>query len=165
MLPPRRHPHLPAARLTTTGALTEALRSDRSTPTSGIRSIQSARDHGGGKRTGGTAHLAAARPRGGAPPPRPSIGLTSGGRAPCNPLDRAGGREAVLAWGSERRGVGGWKGKGDFCRIRGVGESETENFSSFALPRGFSSELSRASGWRPGTGLGRGGRDWCRWRY
>ena len=59
-----------------------------------------------GGRADGTAHLAAARPRGGAPPPRPSIGLTSGGRAPCNPLDRAGGREAVLAWGSERRGAG-----------------------------------------------------------
>jgi len=52
--------------------------------------------------------------------------------------------------------VGG--GKGDFCRIRSVGESETENFSSFALPRGFSSarEWLEARNW-----TARGGRDWC----
>ena len=68
----------------------------------------------------GTAHLDAARPRGGAPPPTPSIRLTGGDRAACNRLDRgrwargSGQPRPSLAWGSERErvrvGEGGRKG-------------------------------------------------------
>ena len=153
MFPPWRHPHLPAARLTTTGALTEALRSDRSTPASGIRSKQSAWDHGGGE-VDGTAHLAAARPRGGAPPSWPSIGLTSGGRGPCNPLDRAG-EEGRPCWPGDPSG-GGWGGKGDFCRILGVGKVKRRTFPR-SLRRGLAQSLAaRMVLERPGSARGGG---------
>jgi hypothetical protein len=79
----------------------------------------------------GTAHLAAARPRGGAPPSWPSIGLTSGGRGPCNPLDRAG-EEGRPCWPGDPSG-GGWGGKGDFCRFGAWRKEESENGELFLV--------------------------------
>jgi hypothetical protein len=162
MLPPWRHPHLPAARLTTTGALTESLRSDRSTrpQESGVNKAHGIT--GDGKRAGG---------RDGSP----SCGTTARRRAsaeaidwahnqrprtmqPAGPAPGRRGRQARTG-GCARPGIRaalGGGGKGDFCRILGVGKVKRRTFPR-SLRRGLAQSLAaRMVLERPGSARGGG---------
>lgn len=144
MLPPWRQPYLPVRPYTRTlpGCPVDNDRSvDRKSTHAPVHSdrIRSHEDETKGRGImggvgGATAHLAAARPRGGAPPPTPSMGL-SHGRRPCTMQpgvvrgDGAGSSSRARRGPVARLGIGARAGreKGcDFCGIRGVGESETE---------------------------------------